>query len=323
MTETYELQVVEPSAIATLDRAEIDIQISTAKRYPRTVSECVDEAVTLATMSEDVAKSCLYTLKRKDKPIVGPSVRLAEIMANSWRNIRVASRVVDITDTQIIAQGICHDLEKNVSRGVTVTRRITRQDGSRYSNDMITVAANAACSIAARNAIFAVVPRSFVLEVFNRAAEVAVGKGKTLADRIKKMFDRYQSKWGVTREQVLNYLGRADDRDIDVDDLKIMLGLDNALEDGTQTTQVFHEPRPQSGTLTPEDLAGETYTIDPDENPKGAPLKLDIERKVIKVMKALKLSMKDFEGRYGKVVADLDTATLVDVLSDLEAELHG
>lgn len=51
------------------------------------------------------------------------------------------------------AQGVFHDLERNVAITYEVRRRIVDKNGRRYKPDMIGVTANAACSIALRNAI--------------------------------------------------------------------------------------------------------------------------------------------------------------------------
>ena len=100
-------------------KAEIDTMIATAKAYPRTVSKCIDEAVALATISEEVAASCIYALPRKDKDgnrieIKGETVRLAEIMLSCWGNMHAATRIVEVAEKHITTEGVCWDLEKNV-----------------------------------------------------------------------------------------------------------------------------------------------------------------------------------------------------------------
>src|SRR6185503_20995123 len=81
-------------ALSAVDKASIDMQIATAKQYPRVVSDCIKEALTLATMDEDTAGSMFYALPRGGKKIEGPSARLAEIMAYSWGNLRVDADIV-------------------------------------------------------------------------------------------------------------------------------------------------------------------------------------------------------------------------------------
>lgn len=153
-----EVAIAENSSLAIITKAEIDTQIATAHAFPRNPATAMREAAALACASPEIAASMEYTLPRGDKPISGPSVRFAEIVAYTWGNIRAAARIIEIGDREIVAQGICHDLEKNFAGTVEVRRRITDKHGRRYNDDMITVTGNAACSIAFRNAVFKVVP---------------------------------------------------------------------------------------------------------------------------------------------------------------------
>ena len=113
------LQVEAPNPaqlVASLDRAEranIDIQVSTAKQYPRSISRCANNAVALVTMDKDTAQSCGYALPRGGKPITGPSVHLAKIIAQQYGNLRAEAKVVEITDKQVVSRGTAWDLENN------------------------------------------------------------------------------------------------------------------------------------------------------------------------------------------------------------------
>src|SRR5262245_11187920 len=150
------------TALESLNRSEIDIQIATARKYPRSLLKFKNDAEAMACLDEETASSCFYALKRAEKPIEGPSVRLAEIVASAWGNLRSGARIIAEDEKFVVAQGACHDLEKNVAFQVEVRRRITDKNGRRYSDDMITTTCNAACSIALRNAIFKAIPGAYV-----------------------------------------------------------------------------------------------------------------------------------------------------------------
>ena len=72
--------------------------------------------------------------------------------SRQYGNLQLSSRIVEVADTYIVAQGVVWDLEANV-RISTETRRITTEEGRRYNEDMIMMTGNAAASIALRNAI--------------------------------------------------------------------------------------------------------------------------------------------------------------------------
>src|SRR3990170_5996562 len=96
----------EPSAVRAIVRGEIDAQIATAKRYPRSPKAALDRALGMATISVDVAEECFYKLPRDNKSIEGGSIRLAEILASCWGNLRAQSRTIAEEDKAVVVQGV-------------------------------------------------------------------------------------------------------------------------------------------------------------------------------------------------------------------------
>src|SRR5688500_14733606 len=94
-TTVTELTALEGGdALAALNRSEIDMQISTAKKYPRSVTRFKRDVESLACLDEETAATMFYSLPRGGKNIIGPSVRFAEVVASSWGNIRSGARVI-------------------------------------------------------------------------------------------------------------------------------------------------------------------------------------------------------------------------------------
>lgn len=246
-----EVQVIEPAqimqvsneaALAALNRSEIDVQIATAKQYPRVISKVLNDIETLATMDEDTAGSCFYTLRRQGKVIEGASVRMAEIIASSWGNIRVQARIIGNDGKVITAQGVCHDLETNYAASVEVKRRITDKNGKTYSEDMQVLTGNAACAIAMRNALFKVVPTAIIKSVIEKAKKVSVGESMSLETSRQKMIEYYKTI-GVEEKQILDYLSIEKVDEINVDMVVELRGLANAIKEGTTTVQETFEPK--------------------------------------------------------------------------------
>ena len=108
-----------PNALEQVSRAEIDIQISTAKRFPRDEVAVPHKIEKTALRSRESAQEMFYALTRgkgdKAKPILGPSVRFAEIVATKWGNLRIQTRVMDVGDKDVTVCAIAHDLETNVA----------------------------------------------------------------------------------------------------------------------------------------------------------------------------------------------------------------
>lgn len=226
----------EVASLSLVERATLDVQIVTAKAYPRSVTDALDEALTLVTLDKETAGSMFYRLKRENKIITGPSARLAEVLAYCWKNLRIEGEVVEVNRTHIVAMGTCFDLERNVARRTRVQRRITNSEGRRYSDDMIGVTGNAAVSIAARNAMIQSIPRVFVEKICAEAMALYAGKADDLPLRRSQAMEWY-TRQGATPAQVLTFLGVKRVEDIGAEELASLRGLRNAVEEGIETVE--------------------------------------------------------------------------------------
>ncbi len=229
-----EVEVISPSSLELIQRAEIDLQISTAKKYPRDLARVKSKMISFATLDEETAESCFYTLPRDGKTIQGPTVRLAEIAVACYTNLRAASRIISNDGRVITSQAACHDLENNTLISVEVQRRITTKQGKTYSEEMQVTAGNAANAIAFRNAVFKVVPGALIRPVYEAAKAVAVGNASTLSSKRDKMVKRLNAMQ-VPTIRILSRLGKSSVENIDLADLEVLIGLGTAIRDGDTT----------------------------------------------------------------------------------------
>ncbi|MDQ5979146.1 MAG: hypothetical protein QG602_2120, partial [Verrucomicrobiota bacterium] len=209
------------------------------------------------------------------KVISGPSIRMAEIVASAWQNIRVETRIVEIGDDAVTARGMCIDLENNNGQSVEVRRSILDKYGKRFNSDMIGVTSMAAISLARRNAIFAVIPRAFIDPIADAARKVAVGDEKTLSARREAMM-AYFIKLGLTEARVLASIGVAGVQDITLDKLAILRGYATSLKTGEANIDtVFPDPAangnaPRSASAILKDLAAKNGKHEPAKGPSEA-----------------------------------------------------
>lgn len=247
--DTEAVTTITPTALEAQERAQIDVAISTAHAYPRSVAKAKKTMIEMATLDRETAEACIYTLKRhdnrndSDKLIQGPSVRLAEIAAGAWGNMAVASRIVANDGKTVTAQAICHDLERNVRIGMEVKRSILSRNGRSYSTDMQTVAENAACAIALRNSIFRVVPKVYINAAYERCLATVKGDAKTVGERWAGACKRFAA-WGKTEADVLALLGKKCAADVTVDDIPVLVGFYNSIREGEQTVESVFAPPP-------------------------------------------------------------------------------
>lgn len=231
------IQIHQADMISALNRSEVDIQISTAKQWPRHLPNVLNLIETYATMDTETAEDCFYALRRGGDTIIeGVSVRMAEIIASAWGNVRIQTRIIGNDGKTITAQGICHDLETNLAVSVEVKRRITGKDGRTFSEDMQVVTGNAASAIAFRNAVLKVVPKAVTKSVLNRVKEVAMGKSIDLETSRQNLIG-YYAKIGVKKEEILSYLNIKSVDEIDKERVFELRALANAIKEGTTTVK--------------------------------------------------------------------------------------
>lgn len=261
--------VESPSVVGMVAAAEIDQQIATAHRFPRSLTMFRREAMDMATLNEGVAQECLFALSRDGKVIEGPSIRLAEIIACSWRNCRVGSRIVHETNDTVVAQGVFQDLERNVVMQSEVARRIVGKNGRRYSTDMIVTTTNAAQAIAKRNAIVAGVPRALWWDIYQQARRVAAGDQKSLASKRANAIAQF-AVYGIKPEQIFTKLGRAGEEEITRDDLVLLFGIFTSIKDDEITPEEAFAPAAGAAVAARMD---ETKPPAPETKPDAAETK--------------------------------------------------
>ncbi len=238
MSEIIEIKQAE--VLQAINKSEVDVQIATAKQYPRDIAKVLNLISTYATMDTETAQDCFYVLRRNGQygqnNIEGLSVRMAEIIASAWGNLRVQTRIIGNDGKTITCQGVCHDLETNVAVSVEVKRRITDKNGRTFSEDMQVVTGNAASAIAFRNAVLKVVPKAVTKRVIEDVKKVAMGQALDLEQQRQNMI-AYFAKLGVNEAQLLEYLQLKKREEIDKEAVFELRATANAIKEGTTTVQ--------------------------------------------------------------------------------------
>lgn len=264
--------------ITAMVRAEIDMQITTARAYPRSPKKVQNTLLEFVTLDEASAEECSYALPRGGKPVTGPSIRFAEALKQAWGNCRAATEITEINKDlgYVEAVGVFHDLESNVITRIPHRRRITGRNGKVFQDDMILVTANAASSIAMRESILKGVPKPVWRRAYEAVTEVMSGNIETLAvnrDKAIKAFARF----GVKPEQVLEALGVAAEEDIVLDHIAVLRGMFSALKNGEETVESMFTKRgekerdPNYNPLKPAKQEGHDPETGEVQETKSAP----------------------------------------------------
>lgn len=190
--------------------AEVQSAIVVAKRFPR------DEIAALGNIKRAcerprLAKDATYAFKRGSGLVEGPSIRLAEAIAQAWGNVSFGFTELERKSGPICGESLVEaqawDLQNNVRRNMTFTVRHwrdTQQGGYALKDerDIYELCANQA-SRRVRACILAIIPGDIVdeaLEVVERTISKDEG-GKPLADRVRDMVIAFNTL-GVTQEMI-------------------------------------------------------------------------------------------------------------------------
>ena len=239
--------LAEQTLAVDLARVDIDQQIATAHKFPRSIDVFVKKVETMACYNEDAAENCVYSLPRGGKPIIGPSIGFANIVAQAWGNCIDGNRWVatDRREKVVVCEGVFHDLETNRKVVVSEQRKIANKEGRLYNDDMVIMTSKAAGAIARRNAILNAVPRALWFPIWEQALFIVRGDMETFAERKDKALKAF-AQFGLTPAQVLAYIGLKGEPDLTLEHIPTLRGTYAALRDATLTVEEILDPRRQA-----------------------------------------------------------------------------
>jgi hypothetical protein len=242
-----------PSSVEAMVRGEIDVQIATAKKWPRSLAVFHQRAIAMATIDEDTAESCLYRRpvgkkkdadgKWKEEYAEGMSVRMSEIVGAAYGNLRVAATLVEQPEDFVRARGMAIDLETNFACSSEVIESTLKNKYDRsgkvigtepYSPRMRVVVAKAALSKARRDATFQVVPRALAKPVEAAVRHVLLGTAESLEKRRQRLA-AWIGKLGIDERRVYAVVGASGPADLTAEKLEFLTGLRTAIKENDTT----------------------------------------------------------------------------------------
>lgn len=271
------LEVLQPSTAGLMERAAIDSQVATAHAYPRSLAMFQKRALEMVTLDEETAESCIYSRpvgKQKNeatgayemKFAEGNSVRLAEIVAACYGNIRVSCRVVEQTERFVKCEGVAHDLESNYAAKSEVMEATIKRDGTPYDERLRIVIAKATLSKARRDALFQVVPKALCKKISDAAKKVATGDSSTLENRRKKVGEWLKSI-NIDDARLFATLGVKGWSEIGLEHIETLTGLKTAMKDGDTTKDEAFPPLVKQGVAG---VTNQAYTAGQGSAPAPA-----------------------------------------------------
>ena len=200
-------------AMATTRQAqEVQAAMIVAKKFPRDEKESSNR-ILAACHRRSLAESAIYSYSRGGTEVTGPSIRLAECMAQNWGNIDFGYIELEQKDGESQVMAYAWDLETNTRQSkVFSVPHIRKTKTGAYPltdpRDIYEIVANQA-SRRVRSCILAIIPGDVIDMAINQCDLTlkSAASGMALEDRISEMVARF-AEYNVTPEQLRAYVGK-------------------------------------------------------------------------------------------------------------------
>lgn len=196
------------NAIAQSDQqraiAEVQAAMVIARMNPRDQRGSMDRILNACTRPS-LAEVAVYTYARGGSNISGPSIRLAEAMAQSWGNMQFGIRELSNAGGESVVQAYAWDIETNTRREVTFQVphiRHTKAGAKKLEDprDIYELVANQGAR-RMRSCILAVIPGDVTEAAVNQCETTMHAKADTSAEAVAKLVAAF-AQFGVTKEQI-------------------------------------------------------------------------------------------------------------------------
>lgn len=186
---------------------EVQAMMVIAKKFPRDMVTAYNRIIKQCERYS-LAEQGVYSFPRGNEIVTGPSIRLAEVMAQNWGNLDFGIRELERRSGVSIAESYCWDLETNVrqTKIFEVPHEIELKGGKKKiltsPRDIYEIVANNGAR-RLRACILGIIPGD-ISEAAEARCRQTMEKGdgkKTLVQRIRDMVEAFE-KIGVTQAMI-------------------------------------------------------------------------------------------------------------------------
>lgn len=190
------------------EASEIQAMVFMAKQFPRNQIQAADRILNACTR-QTLADSAVYSYPRGGQSVEGPSIRLAEVLAQNWGNLDFGIRELSQENGVSTVEAYAWDLETNVRQAKVfqVAHKRMAKGGTKTltdPRDIYEMVANQG-SRRLRACILSIIPGDIVEAALAQCSVTqAVSVGKTpeeVQETIRKMVAT-MGKFGITTENI-------------------------------------------------------------------------------------------------------------------------
>ena len=244
--EIEESRSVTAEMVTSRQTQEVQGQIIMAKRFPRDyVASC--NRIMQACQRKGLAEKAMYEYPRGGTKVVGPSIRLAEALAQNWGNMRFG--IVELEqkagESQVMAYA--WDLETNTRQEKIFS--VPHVRGTKKGNvalkdprDIYEMVANQGAR-RLRACILGIIPGDVVEDAMEQCNQTLIGQSeKPLIDLVKSMASAFKSDFAVPLEAIEKYIGCKSEA-FSMNDLVRLKRVYTSLKDGmAKREEIFELP---------------------------------------------------------------------------------
>lgn len=189
--------------------SEVQSAMLVAKRFPRDQIACMDKILQACTRPS-LAERATYAFPRGRELVTGPSIHLAQVMAQCWGNMdygmREMSRFTKDGTASSEVMAFAWDLETNTKRHLTFFVkhwRDTKQGGYalRDERDIAELILNQA-SRRIRACILGIIPNDVAEAAEAQCETTLANKGGAPQDQIKKLLEAFKA-YGIESDHIV------------------------------------------------------------------------------------------------------------------------
>ena len=190
---------------------EVQAAMVIAKRFPRNEFQAMQRIKT-ACQRTSLAELAMYSYPRGGQTVTGPSIRLAEVLAQSWGNIDCGVIELEQRDGESSVMAYAWDLETNARSTKVFTVAHERKAGKEIKRltdprDIYEMTANQGAR-RLRACILSIIPIDVQDAAVEQCEKTLRGDGKEpLKDRATKMVIAFMEELGVPQDAIEKRLG--------------------------------------------------------------------------------------------------------------------
>lgn len=205
----------EGGALAEIESSraiqEVQAAMVIAKRFPRDEADA-QRRIMATCERQSLAEQAIYTYPRGGTKIEGPSIRLAEAIAQNWGNIQFGIREISQEGGTSEVEAFAWDIETNTRQIKTFQVKHERKAYGKIERledprDIYEhVANNGARRL--RACVLGIIPGDIVdAAVAQCKHTLTTGGGDPFPKRLADMVKAFDSNFGVPEEVIVDYLG--------------------------------------------------------------------------------------------------------------------